>query len=179
MENKSGSNTSVLIVIALAVLLIVAMICGMGIWMMQRTMSFNERLLESRLAEDRAKQEDARTAQTAANGETLRVREALARAEAEAAEAKRQLELIRAQQTAEAKRPTLSAPAEKPVAQPASPKTETKPIRKPASKPTTALPERPKREAPKELPSATVGPDGRPKDRVILDLGAGETEWQL
>lgn len=51
METPPRSSIAPLVIIALAVLLIVAMICGTVIWIMQRTMSLNEKFLDARLAE--------------------------------------------------------------------------------------------------------------------------------
>ncbi|MEG1933787.1 MAG: hypothetical protein RR133_04290 [Kiritimatiellia bacterium] len=50
METQKPINTSLITIVAIALIVIVAMICAMGIWMVQRTMTFNEKLLASRFA---------------------------------------------------------------------------------------------------------------------------------
>ena len=70
METKS-SNAPV-VVIAFTVVIIVAMICGMVIWLMQRSMAMNERindrLLEVRLQEAKALSAQAQADADAAEG---------------------------------------------------------------------------------------------------------------
>lgn len=63
MESKN--NTTAVIVIAFSVIIIVAMICGMIIWLMQRSMAMNERL-NDRLLDVRLQEAKALSAQAAA-----------------------------------------------------------------------------------------------------------------
>lgn len=53
MEQKSSN--AALIVIALAVIIVVAMVCGLVMWVLQRQMALSERLLDVRLAEAEAR----------------------------------------------------------------------------------------------------------------------------
>lgn len=62
MESKN--NTTAVIVIAFSVIIIVAMICGMIIWLMQRSMAMNERL-NDRLLDVRLQEAKALSAQAA------------------------------------------------------------------------------------------------------------------
>lgn len=63
MESKN--NTTAVIVIAFSVIIIVAMICGMIVWLMQRSMAMNERL-NDRLLDVRLQEAKALSAQAAA-----------------------------------------------------------------------------------------------------------------
>ena len=62
MESKN--NNTAVIVIAFSVIIIVAMICGMIIWLMQRSMAMNERL-NDRLLDVRLQEAKTRSAQAA------------------------------------------------------------------------------------------------------------------
>ena len=194
METKN-TNTPV-VVIALAVVVIVAMICGMVVWLMQRSMAMNERLndrlLEVRLQEAKARtaqvQPDAPTATTPTpNDSALTEMQARLKAAEEAVkretEARRKAEreaaaLRNRKPSPPAKKPTEKAekPTEK-VERPAAQKPAPKPTATKASQPQTA----PKRKAPTETKAAAsrIGADGYPINRVTLPIGNDELDGQL
>lgn len=185
MENKS-SNTPV-IVIAFSVVIIVAMICGMVIWLMQRSMAMNERLndrlLEIRLQEAKARTEtgsapatprvdDATQKELEAMQQQLKSAEEVIKREAEA---RRKAETKMAEMTTQktAPQPTKT---DNVVTTPPAPKA------KPATPPQTPKPvAKPKRQAPTEIPASAsrVGEDGYPINRVTLPMGNDELDWQL
>lgn len=194
METKN-TNTPV-VVIALAVVVIVAMICGMVVWLMQRSMAMNERL-NDRLLEVRLQEAKARTieAQAEAPGVTMPTQndsaltEMQARLKAAEEAVKREAEARRkAEREAAALRNRKpAAPAKKPaekIEQPTQ-KREQPAAKKPVSKPTaTKAPQpsaTPKRKAPTETKAAAsrIGADGYPINRVTLPIGNDELDWQL
>lgn len=161
MEQKS-SNTLAIAIIALATVLIVAMICGMLMWMVDRNQSFNERLL------DRQMQATARTAEPAPTPAPAPVQVATP------AQPVTQTPAPAPQPAPEVTAPatptkTTAAPAKKPATT----------RQKPATKPTTSVPA--KRVAPKETEAAQtrVGPDGQPEHRITLPVGNDDLDWQL
>ncbi|MBO7181928.1 MAG: hypothetical protein J6V91_03965 [Kiritimatiellae bacterium] len=194
METKN-TNTPV-VVIALAVVVIVAMICGMVVWLMQRSMAMNERLndrlLEVRLQEAKARtaqvQPDAPTATTPTPNDSA-LTEMQARLKAAEEAVKRETEARRkAEREAAAlrnRKPTT--PAKKPTekVEPSTAKVERPAAQKPAPKPTaTKAPQpqaAPKRKAPTETKAAAsrIGADGYPINRVTLPIGNDELDWQL
>lgn len=97
METKS-SNAPV-VVIAFTVVIIVAMICGMVIWLMQRSMAMNERL-NDRLLEVRLQEAKAAQAQ-AGHGSTAKPVEAPTASATESALADIQARLKRAEEAAQ------------------------------------------------------------------------------
>lgn len=155
MEQKNSNAT--LIIIALTVIVIVAMVCGMVMWIMTRTMAMNERLLEVRLAETKLQQQQ--TAQPV------------------------QPQLIQVVQPTPAPQQQPAAKPE-PAKQEAR-KTEAKPAKQPAKKTVAPKPEpkkaAPKRLVPQETPEgrAKVGPDGLPLDRITLPVGNDDLDWQF
>ena len=161
METPPRSSIAPLVIIALAVLLIVAMICGTVIWIMQRTMSLNEKFLDARLAEATRPAPVTQPVQVVVHAQP-----APAPAESKPAP----------------KPQPKPAPKAKPTPAPAvKPAPEVKPAPAPKAPPKPALPPKTKREAPKELPSAKtrLGPDGAPLNRISLPVGNDELEWQL
>jgi cell division protein FtsN len=190
METKN-SNTAV-VVIAFAVIIIVAMICGMVIWLMQRSMAMNERLndrlLEVRLQEAKALSvqngapSQSQTLPTTTDNAALeamrkQLQEAKAATEREA-KARRKVENEMAnllKQTAETTPPTTAIPQALP---PAQPKAE---VKKQPKKTTTVVKPQPKRQAPTETKAsaARVGSDGYPINRITLPMGNDELDWQL
>lgn len=171
MEQKS-SNAAVA-VIALAVVVIVAMVCGMVMWVMQRQMSLNERLLDIRLAEAQARRPEA-AAQPAHEPKAS---------------------LLTPSEDGETT-PKTSMPSDtpqiatqpKPATRPAAPKASANPAAsnpprsqtsKPEASAKTAGPTSPKRPAPKEREDAKVGPDGQPLDRIVLPVGNDDLDWQF
>lgn len=181
MEAKN-SNTPV-VVIALSVVIIVAMICGMVIWLMQRSMAMNERLndrlLEIRLQEAKAHAAEgapgAVPAQAIPDTEAQKELEAI-RAQLKSAEASIQRE-------SEARRKAEQQMAELKSQQTQPPLVQESPPTPPADTAKTA-PEatlKPKRQAPTELPASAsrVGEDGYPINRITLPIGNDELDWQL
>lgn len=160
METKNPNNATLLIV-AVTILLIVAMVCGVVIWMAQRTFALNEKLLDARLAQTAEPQDTEPPAP-----------EAAPKAEPKPEAAKPQAPQTQAPK-AEAPKPQ---PQAKPQAKAPAPeaKPEAKPAQAPAQKPA-------KRKAPTETPEAKgkIGPDGLPLNRVTLPVGNDELEWQL
>lgn len=194
METKN-TNTPV-VVIALAVVVIVAMICGMVVWLMQRSMAMNERL-NDRLLEVRLQEAKARTieAQAEAPGVTMPTQndsaltEMQARLKAAEEAVKREAEARRkAEREAAALRNRKpAAPAKKPAEKVEKPtaKVERPEAQKPAPKPTATKATPPqtvlKRKAPTETKAAAsrIGADGYPINRVTLPIGNDELDWQL
>lgn len=194
METKN-TNTPV-VVIALAVVVIVAMICGMVVWLMQRSMAMNERLndrlLEVRLQEAKARtaqvQPDAPTATTPTPNDSA-LTEMQARLKAAEEAVKRETEARRkAEREAAALRNRKpSPPAKKPTekVEPPTAKVERPAAQKPAPKPTAIKAPQPqtapKRKAPTETKAAAsrIGADGYPINRVTLPIGNDELDWQL
>lgn len=203
METKS-SNAPV-VVIAFTVVIIVAMICGMVIWLMQRSMAMNERI-NDRLLEVRLQEAKALSAQAqAATPETVQPVDASTPSATEKALAEIQARLKRAEEAAKreaaarrkaeqemaALRSKQHDPASKaapaPVVVTPQPQAET-----PKVAPTPKTPARPKqqqttlpkakpRPAPQETPAAQqrVGSDGYPLNRITLPMGNDELDWQL
>lgn len=172
MEQKNSNAT--LIIIALTVIVIVAMVCGMVMWIMTRTMAMNERLLEVRLAEAKQQQQVVQPTppqQTPVAQPTPEPKQQPAAKPV-------------------AKRQPVKKPEDKPTVRkteqkkPAT-KSETKPATKPATKKPEAKPEpkktEPKRLVPQETPEgrAKVGPDGLPLDRITLPVGNDDLDWQF
>ena len=163
MESKS--NNTALVIIAFAVVLIVAMLCAVAVWAMQRSMALNEKLLDVRIAEAAARQ-----------GSPLAATSAPASAEApKAASTPRQ--------------PVSSSPAPKKTtlrkaSAPQKASSETGAAESPkasagaAPNPTLDAPP-PKIKAPVERPDAKVGPDGQPLDRILLSVGEDDIDWQF
>ena len=193
MEAKN-SNSAVGI-IAFAVIVIVAMICGMVIWLMQRSMAMNERL-NDRLLEVRLQEAKALTAQAATPTQTpapsvatdtaaleamrkqLQVAEAAAKREAEARrKAESQMaDLLKQQETKPA---TANTPAPEQVTP--APAQANKPSTQQPKKTTTVVKKQPTRQAPTETKAseARIGSDGYPVNRVTLPMGNDELDWQL
>ncbi|MGN0886850.1 MAG: hypothetical protein ACI4RT_07615 [Candidatus Spyradenecus sp.] len=171
MEPTPRPSIAPLVIITLAVLLIVAMICGTVIWVMQRTMSLNEKFLDARLAEAARPAPQTQPVQVTPPAQP-----------AQPAPKPQPKPAAKAQPKPAPKAKPAPAPAAKPApeAKP-TPAATAKPAEaaKPAPKPT--LPPKTKREAPKELPAAKdrLGPDGTPRDRISLPIGNDELEWQL
>ena len=169
METPPRSSIAPLVIIALAVLLIVAMICGTVIWVMQRTMSLNEKFLDARLAEASRPAPLAQPVQV-----VVPAQPAPAPAESKPAPKPQPKPAPKAKPT--------PAPAAKPEPEvKPAPAPEVKPAPAPKAAPKPAVPPKTKREAPKELPSAKkrLGPDGAPLNRISLPVGNDELEWQL
>ncbi len=156
MSQPTSSNTSLLI-IAVAIIAIVAMICGMVVWIMQRTLSLNEKYIDMRLAESQG------VAQAPAQAKPLtvvphRVVPSTRSTQESAPEARTQVE--EPSRTKERAPASVAVQAEAPAKAPVNVK---------------------KRRAPVETPEAkkAVGVDGLPLDRVTLPLGKEEFDWQL
>lgn len=194
MESKS-SNTSV-VVIAFTIIIIVAMICGMVVWLMQRSMSMNERLndklLEVRLQEAKALSAQAGTPAAALPSVTtdaaalesmrqqLQQAEAAAKREAEARrKAEREMANLLKQQAAKPAE-QVAAPAPVPAA-PAPDQAKPAPQKQPPKKTTTVVKKQPTRQAPTETKAseARIGSDGYPINRITLPMGNDELDWQL
>lgn len=159
MEQKNSNAT--LIIIALTVIVIVAMVCGMVMWIMTRTMAMNERLLEVRLAE--TKQQQAVAVQPVAV----------------------QPVVVPTPQPAVKPEPAKQ-PVKKAEVKPATKKPEPKKVTpKPQPKKPEVKPEpkktAPARLVPQETPEgrAKVGPDGLPLDRITLPVGNDDLDWQF
>lgn len=203
METKS-SNAPV-VVIAFTVVIIVAMICGMVIWLMQRSMAMNERI-NDRLLEVRLQEAKALSAQAqAATPETVqpvdastpsatekalaeiqarlkRAEEAAKREAAARRKAEQEMAALRSKQHAPAPKaapaPVVVTPQPQPETPKVAPKSETP--AQPTQKQTT-LPKAKPRPAPQETPAAQqrVGSDGYPSNRITLPMGNDELDWQL
>ena len=176
METPPRSSIAPLVIIALAVLLIVAMICGTVIWIMQRTMSLNEKFLDARLAEASRPAPQAQPVQVVVPTQPLQPAQPIQTAPAER----------KSTPKAQPKPAPKAKPAPTPTTKPApetkpAPAPTAKPIEAPKPAPQPALPPKTKREAPKELPAAKdrLGPDGTPRNRISLPIGNDELEWQL
>lgn len=174
-----------IITIAVAVLLVVAMICGTVIWIMQRTMTLNEKYIDARLAEVRSE-----TAQPPALPPTPAsmpvVTPGTAATEQPSAPAVTETPKPAARPKAKPTPkvvPQVSEKQKKPVNPPAAAKPVATTPAKPAKPaPTTKTPPAPqKRRPPVELPASKerLGPDGLPMDRIILPVGSDEVDWQL
>lgn len=178
MEQKS-SNVAV-VVIALAVVIIVAMVCGMVMWVMQRQMGLNERLLETRLAEAQARHAEAlATASRPTTPVTLSVEKATGQvtkqaptatstASAPVAKESESKEAVAPQKQVEA-----ATPPAKEVKKPETPAVQEKKVQQPPAR------TMPVRKAPKERKDAKVGPDGQPLERIILPVGNDDLDWQF
>lgn len=185
METKS-SNAPV-VVIALAVVVIVAMICGMVIWLMQRSMAMNERL-NDRLLDVRLQEAKALSAQAAQPPEVpLPVDPKMAQALADIQNRLKQAEAL-AKREAEARRKAesqIAAMKQNTPVQPTTPVPEAKPATPPVKEtPVTTKPAKPQvapRKAPQETPASAqrVGSDGYPVNRITLPMGNDELDWQL
>jgi hypothetical protein len=171
------------------------MICGMVIWLMQRSMAMNERL-NDRLLEVRLQEAKALTAQAAAPTQTpppsvatdtaaleamrkqLQAAEAAAKREAEARrKAESQMaDLLKQQETKPA---AANTPA--PVQVAPAPAQANKPSPQQPKKTTTVVKKQPTRQAPTETKAseARIGSDGYPVNRVTLPMGNDELDWQL
>lgn len=147
MEQKSSN--AALIVIALAVVVVVAMVCGLVMWVLQRQMSLSERLLEVRLAEAEARR-----------SETVRTTPAQPNVETPAPKAEPEPKPAPSPKSEIAPETKPQSAAEKPAPPPA--------------KPTPA-----KRKAPREHADVQVGPDGQPLNRIILPVGNDDLDWQF
>ena len=163
METRNPNNAT-LIIVALTILLIVAMVCGVVIWMAQRTFALNEKLLDARLAQPAETQEPQSPTPPP-----------------QATPAERPAEKPTPAPAPEPQPQPVQTPAPKPTpaatqkTAPKQPKQAApRPAQKPAQKPA-------KRKAPAEAPEAKdkVGPDGLPLNRVTLPAGNDELEWQL
>ena len=203
METKS-SNAPV-VVIAFTVVIIVAMICGMVIWLMQRSMAMNERLndrlLEVRLQEAKAAQAQAghvptaqpvETATTSATESALAdIQARLKRAEEAAqreADARRKAEqdmaalLSKQQQPAPAPVVVVQQPAA-PTPTPA-PKQQVKPQPKKADTPKAAAPKKdaPKKETPAkphQTQAAKIKPRPAPQEIPAAQQRVGSDGYPL
>lgn len=156
MEQKSSN--AALIVIALAVIIVVAMVCGLVMWVLQRQMALSERLLDVRLAEAEARRSVPATPP---------VPQPTPAPESKPA----QTPEPKATPASEAKPEPKPAPKAAPTP---APKSEQKPAPKPEQKPTPA-----KRKAPQERADVQVGPDGQPLNRIILPVGNDDLDWQF
>jgi len=156
MSQPTSSNTSLLI-IAVAILAIVAMICGMVVWIMQRTLALNEKYIDMRLAESQG------VAQAPAQAKPLTVVPHRVVQPAQSAPANAVAPRVQSGESSQMKERAVTPV----VAQAVPPVKATAPIKT--------------RKAPEETPEAkkAVGADGLPLDRVTLPLGKEEFDWQL
>jgi D-alanyl-D-alanine carboxypeptidase len=182
------------------------MICGMVIWLTQRSMAMNERLnerlLEVRMEEAKKAIETgapdvAADPQVKALQQQLQSVEAAMKREAEArrkAEAQMATLLEREQQTKAKPKPVAKKPAPKPVVKqkpapqkptakpaPAQPKPQAAQPKQQAAPQQAQAPVAPTRKAPTETKAsaARVGADGYPINRITLPMGNDELDWQL
>lgn len=159
MEQKSAN--AAIVVIAMAVVIVVAMVCGLVMWVLQRQMSLSERLLDVRLAEAEARR-SAPAFPSAPNAVSPTPRPDKTPAPA----------------------PTTPTPQTSPHAT-----TNASPTANDKTSPTTSAaavgvpsaskPAPPRRKAPLERKDAKVGPDGQPLDRIILPVGNDDLDWQF
>ncbi len=156
MSQPTSSNTSLLI-IAVAILAIVAMICGMVVWIMQRTLALNEKYIDMRLAESQG------VAQAPAQAKPLTVVPHRVVQPTRSTPVNAVAPRAQSGESSQIKEPSRTQVAVQAV----PPAKATAPIKT--------------RKAPEETPEAkkAVGVDGLPLDRVTLPLGKEEFDWQL
>ena len=178
MESSPRPSIAPLVIIALAVLLIVAMICGTVIWVMQRTMSLNEKFLDARLAEATRSAPVAQPVQVMVPAQVAPAQTVPAPAESTPAPKPQPKPAPKVKQPPQTKPAPTPAPS---AAVKPAPAPEAKPAPAPKAVEKPALPAKTKREAPTELPAAKnrLGPDGAPLNRISLPVGNDELEWQL
>lgn len=191
MEQQKNPNTITLLIIVGAILLIVAMVCGVFVWMAQRTFDLQEKMLESNRAETVTEGQPVAPApaSTPVAPEVKPAPPVSAPATSvpqPAPKVQPAPELAASAPVASQPAPKAERPAPKPApkAQPAAP---AQPAQQNQAKPQAAAPQKSpapvtaKRKAPQETPAAKgkVGPDGLPLNRVTLPVGNDDLEWQL
>lgn len=191
MEQQKNPNTITLLIIVGAILLIVAMVCGVFVWMAQRTFDLQEKMLESNRAETVTEGQPVAPApaSTPVAPEVKPAPPVSAPATSvpqPAPKVQPAPELAASAPVASQPAPKAERPAPKPApkAQPAAP---AQPAQQNQVKPQAAAPQKSpapvtaKRKAPQETPAAKgkVGPDGLPLNRVTLPVGNDDLEWQL
>lgn len=184
MEQQKNPNTITLLIIVGAILLIVAMVCGVFVWMAQRTFDLQEKMLESNRVETIA--EGQKAVSVPAPVPAVPEVKPAEPAPQPAPKAQSQPAPVKPAPAVSQPAPKTERPATKPTpkAQPTAP---VKPAQQNQAKAsdTTAkkspAPAPAKRKAPQETPAAKgkVGPDGLPLNRVTLPVGNDDLEWQL
>ncbi len=175
MADVPKSSNVTVITITFAVVIVVAMVCGMVMWIMQRTMAMNEKYIDARIAE----------AQLRAQAQAQVVTPPPAPAPAPQPEVKlAQAEALKPEVKPEPEAKPEPQPEVKPEPE-VKPAPETKPAPKTVKKTRRTTkqkkPEVAKRKAPTETQEAAtrVGEDGLPKDRINLTVGTDDLDWQL
>ncbi len=176
-DTPKNSNVTI-VAIAFAIVIIVAMVCGMVMWIMQRTMAMNEKYIDARIAEAQLR---AQTIPQPVPSTPLQVAPAPVVQPTVQPTATAQ-PMTNVQPTSDVKAvtpPEPKAELKKPeVKDPPKAKSVTKRIKK-VARPKSSEPT--KREAPVETSAAVerVGEDGQPKDRINLSVGNDDLDWQL
>ncbi len=172
MDNQKSNNTAVVAIIALAIVLIVGMMCATVVWILERT---------TRVQQPVIWQQPAPMVQSVLPPQV----QAVASLQTPAAIVKQEAEPVSqppAPKPVETK-PVEVAPAPTEEVAPPPPTVEDKPAPAPAPQSEVVKQEPPKstkKAPPKEKADAKVGPDGLPLNRVTLPLGeAEEVEWQF